>query len=263
MESSPSAAPSSTITFPPPPPSSAGWKRNLTVPFSRSLIPHSAWAAPTSMLVCPSWPQACILPSISEANGKPVSSWIGRASMSALKPTVGPSPSPLKVATIPFSATPVCTSSGRPSRAESTFSAVFFVPKPSSGSRWMSLLRATILSPKPARTSSFRSLNFWATLNFDSSRCFFASSSQSLQAVAKRSLDPAALRNPDPAGRFVGEGAEDYLLDAEAPELAGHDGGLGHALTGVDTGDEGGGAGPIGYLGERALREGAGEGSGG
>jgi hypothetical protein len=89
--------------------------------------------------------------------------------MSALKPTVGPSPSPRSVATIPFSATPVCVSSGRPSRAESTFSAVFLVSKPSSGSLWISLRRATIFSPKPSLTSSFRPSNLWTTLIFGSS----------------------------------------------------------------------------------------------
>src|SRR5215210_5359371 len=68
---------------------------------------------------------------------------------------------------------------------------------------------------------------------------------------------------PDPSGRLVGEGAEDHLLDAEAPELAGHDGGVGHALARVDAGDEGGGARPVWNARERALREGAGEGSGG
>src|SRR5918998_4971315 len=164
IEPTSSAAPSSTMTLPPPSPSSAGWKKNLTVPFSLSRIPERACAAPTSMLVCPSWPQACILPSVCEANGSPVSSWIGNASMSALRPTVGPSPSPFKVAMTPFSATPVRMSRGRPSSAASTFSAVRSVSKPSSGSLWISLLRATIFSPSPSRTSSFRPSNLWTTL---------------------------------------------------------------------------------------------------
>src|SRR5918997_2178952 len=204
------------------------------------------------MLVCPSCPQACILPSISEVNGSPVSSCIGSASMSALRPTVGPSPSPRSVATIPFSATPVCTSSGRPSRAESTFCAVLFVSKPSSGSLWMSLLRATIFSAKRSRTSSFSPSNFWATLILDSFSYW------PLLNGCRRTL-----RDPDPTGGLVGEGAEDHLLDAEAPELAGDDGGVGHALAGADAGDEDDGACPVGDLGERALSEGAGEGSGG
>src|SRR5215207_5734888 len=84
---------------------------------------------------------------------------MGKASMSALRPTVGPSPPPSSVATTPFSATPVRTSSGRPSRATRTFSAVFSVPKPSSGSRWIARLSAVISSPKPSRTSSTRPPN--------------------------------------------------------------------------------------------------------
>ena len=164
MEETSSATPSSTMTLPPPPPSSAGWKMNFTVPPSRSLIPDSAWAAPTSMLVCPSWPQACILPSVSEAKGRPVSSRIGSASMSARSATVGPSPSPSSVATMPFSATPVSTSRGRPSRAARTFPAVFSVSKPSSGSRWMSRLSATILSPKFSSISCCNPSNPWTTL---------------------------------------------------------------------------------------------------
>src|SRR5215207_7871312 len=88
---------------------------------------------------------------------------MGKASMSALRPTVGPSPPPSSVATTPFSATPVRTSSGRPSRATRTFSAVFSVPKPSSGSRWIARLSAVISSPKPSRTSSTRPPNSRAT----------------------------------------------------------------------------------------------------
>src|ERR671911_3045118 len=89
---------------------------------------------------------------------------MGSASMSALRPTVGPSPSPSRVATTPFSATLVCISRGRPSSAASTLAAVFSVSKPSSGSLWISLLRATIFSPKPSRTSLSRPSNLWTTL---------------------------------------------------------------------------------------------------
>src|SRR3712207_5347586 len=71
------------------------------------------------------------------------------------------------------------------------------------------------------------------------------------------------LGEPEAAGRFAGEGAEDHLFDAEAPELAGDNGGVGHALAGPDAGDEGGGASSLGEVAERALGEGAGEGPGG
>ena len=47
-------------------------------------------AAPSSIAVCPSCPQACIAPGRSEANSTPLSSWIGSASMSARSATVGP-----------------------------------------------------------------------------------------------------------------------------------------------------------------------------
>jgi hypothetical protein len=43
-------------------PSSAGWKRNTTVPGSSARIPASTSAAPMSIATCMSWPQACITP---------------------------------------------------------------------------------------------------------------------------------------------------------------------------------------------------------
>ena len=46
--------------------------------------------APISIAACVSCPQACILPSCSEAKGSPVSSCIGSASMSARRSTVLP-----------------------------------------------------------------------------------------------------------------------------------------------------------------------------
>ena len=44
-------------------------------------------AAPSSMAAWVSWPQACITPGVCDAKGRPVSSRIGRASMSARRPT--------------------------------------------------------------------------------------------------------------------------------------------------------------------------------
>ena len=46
---------------PPPPPSSAGWKITTAVP-SKLRVSARYLAAPSSMAVWPSWPQACILP---------------------------------------------------------------------------------------------------------------------------------------------------------------------------------------------------------
>ena len=49
--------------------------------------------------MCVSWPQACIRPSSSDANGRSVSSGSGRPSMSARRRIVGPGPVPSIVAT--------------------------------------------------------------------------------------------------------------------------------------------------------------------
>jgi hypothetical protein len=54
--------PSSTIFCAPTYPSSAGWKIRRTVP-SKSMLSARHWPAASSIAVCPSWPQACILPS--------------------------------------------------------------------------------------------------------------------------------------------------------------------------------------------------------
>ena len=52
---------------------------------------RASWpAAPSSIAVCPSCPQACIAPGRSDANSTPLSSSIGSASMSARSATVGP-----------------------------------------------------------------------------------------------------------------------------------------------------------------------------
>ena len=72
--------------------SSLGSKISLTVPANWSRIWHSVFAAPRSMVVCRSWPQACIMPSVSLAKGRPVSSWTGRASISARSATHLPGP---------------------------------------------------------------------------------------------------------------------------------------------------------------------------
>ena len=69
----------------PPKPSSAGWKMKTAVP-SKLRLAARYFAAPSSIVVCPSWPQACILPAWVEAWGRPVASWIGSASMSARRP---------------------------------------------------------------------------------------------------------------------------------------------------------------------------------
>jgi hypothetical protein len=49
----------------PPRPSSAGWKMKWTVP-SKLRVSARYFAAPSSMVVWPSWPQACITPLVVE-----------------------------------------------------------------------------------------------------------------------------------------------------------------------------------------------------
>ena len=78
----------------PPRPSSAGWKMKLTVPL-KLRVSARYFAAPSSMVVWPSWPQACIRPGFWLAYGRPVASWIGSASISARSPTEA-SPLPLR-----------------------------------------------------------------------------------------------------------------------------------------------------------------------
>ena len=107
-----SITPSCTISRPPPPPSSAGWKITTAVP-SKLRVSARYWAAPSSIAVCPSCPQACILPGTVEAKGSPVASVIGSASMSARSPITRPvlSDFPRMTPTTPVRPMPVTTSS--------------------------------------------------------------------------------------------------------------------------------------------------------
>jgi hypothetical protein len=69
------------------------------LPFSSARCATSKRAAASSIAVCPSCPQACITPSLSEAKSTPLSSWMERASMSARRASVGPGCSPRNRAT--------------------------------------------------------------------------------------------------------------------------------------------------------------------
>ena len=71
-------------------PSSPGWNMKITVPGSSACRALSSFAAPASMAVCRSWPQACIVPGMADAYGSPVSSVTGSASMSPRSSTTGP-----------------------------------------------------------------------------------------------------------------------------------------------------------------------------
>ncbi len=93
----------------------------------KSRVSASRWAAASSMVVWPSWPQACILPGTVEAHSAPVSSMIGRASMSARRPMARPDllDCPRITPTTPVRPIPSTTSSTPASRrAAATLAAV-------------------------------------------------------------------------------------------------------------------------------------------
>ena len=97
--------PASTIAFAPPKPSSAGWKMKWTRP-RKSRFAAKCLAAPSSIVVWPSWPQACITPSARERCAKVFRSWMGSASMSARSPTARVSLPRLSTPTTPVPAIP-------------------------------------------------------------------------------------------------------------------------------------------------------------
>ncbi len=126
-----SNSPSSIITFAPPPPSSAGWKIKWTAP-SKFRVSLSIFAAPSSMAVWPSWPQACMRPD-SSSGGELVGSSIGRQSMSARRP-IDFSELPLRsVPTSPVLPSPRVTSRPHSCSLAATTSEVRFSSKASSG----------------------------------------------------------------------------------------------------------------------------------
>ena len=90
-------------------PSSAGWNTSITSPGNVSRIATSALATPSRIPVWASWPQACITPTVSprycavalEANGRPLRSATGSASMSARRAILGPGLPPWMIAVTP------------------------------------------------------------------------------------------------------------------------------------------------------------------
>lgn len=134
-----SITPSSIIASAPAAVSSEGWKISLTAPFSALRWSVRILAAPRSIEVWASCPQACMRPLTVEAKGRPVSSWTGRASISALIPSTLPGRSPRITAATPFLAIPVRISVTPISfRRATTKAAVSAVSNPSSGCacRW-------------------------------------------------------------------------------------------------------------------------------
>src|SRR5215210_2865192 len=90
-----------------------------------------------------------------------------------------------------------------------TFSAVFSVSKPSSGSLWMSRLKETMSSPKLSRTSSARPLKLWVTSTTSPLRCQVAVNRYS---SGRASLTGDAL---DPNAVFGEEVSAEKARDAE------------------------------------------------
>src|SRR5215207_383295 len=87
------------------------------------------------------------------------------------------------------------------------------------------------------------------------SETFISLLSRLVRAPGRRGL-----WDPDSGRRFGGERGEDDVPDAQAPELTGDDGGVGHNATRHDAGYEGGGPGPLRDSGQGASRHGQGEG---
>ena len=137
--STPSSTPSSTMVRAPEAVSSAAWNIRTTWPSRASSRSFSSRAAPRSMAVCRSWPQAWAAP-FSAAKGRPLSSAMGRASMSARRRRVRPSARPSRAVRPP----PRARMSRQPAaeRAADTRSRVCVRSKPSSGQRWRERRRA-------------------------------------------------------------------------------------------------------------------------
>ena len=132
-----SNSPSLTIASAPPRPSSAGWKMKWTVP-SKLRVDDRYLAAPSSMVVWPSWPQACMRPLCWLRWSKVLCSSIGSASMSARSPiALGLLPTRM-VPTTPVLPMPVVTSTPHSLSFSATMRLVRSSSKPSSGWAWMS-----------------------------------------------------------------------------------------------------------------------------
>ena len=138
-----SNSPSCTITSPPPPFSSAGWKMKCTAP-SKLRVSARYRAAPSSMVVCPSWPQPCITPGVCERWGKSLPSGIGSASMSARMPMARALSPCRSVPTTPVPAMLRVTEMPHSASLAATRSLVRRSWKASSGWAWMSRRHAVM-----------------------------------------------------------------------------------------------------------------------
>ncbi len=140
-----SNSPSSTITRPPPSFSSAGWKMKCTVP-SKLRVSAKYLAAPSSIVVWPSWPQACMRPAFCDLWAKPFFSWMCSASMSALSPIARLPEPTLSVPTTPVPAIPRVTARPNSPNFCATTSEVRCSSNAVSGWAWMSRRHAVMSS---------------------------------------------------------------------------------------------------------------------
>ena len=147
-----SKRPSSIIFCAPAPPSSAGWKIKIMLPLNSRWLDRYC-AAPRSMAVWPSWPQACIFPGLVEACAKVFFSCKGSASMSARRPIIFPVPSSPSIRpTTPVLPKPLNTGIPQLESASATNSAVRFSSKRNSGWAWI-LRRICVIVSVDSRIS--------------------------------------------------------------------------------------------------------------
>ena len=146
-------------------PSSAGWNTNSTCPASCSRMPASASATPSRIATWPSWPHACITPTVSprncavalDLNATSVCSVTGSASMSARSPTVRPGFAPRSNPTTPVTPTAVFTSIPSARRRFAICSAVRTSRLLSSGCAWKSRRHSIVFG-----STAFAAASIWA-----------------------------------------------------------------------------------------------------
>ena len=168
--------PSLIISRAPPPPSSAGWKTSTTLP-SKCRCWARWCAAASKVAVCPSCPQACILPACRLACANAFFSWMGKASMSARKATARADVPWRITPTTPVPPSPRCTSIPHSPRRAATRSAVRCSSKQSSGwacksrriaawvSAWVSRESRTRMNRGPKNVRSILPPGRWACVD--------------------------------------------------------------------------------------------------
>ena len=197
-----SNSPSLTIASAPPRPSSAGWKMRCTVP-SKLRVAERYLAAPSSMVVWPSWPQACMRPLCWLRWSKVLCSSIGSASMSARRPIArGLLPTRI-VPTTPVLPMPVVTSRPHSLSFLATIAEVRSSSKPSSGWAWMSRRMAVSSAAAAAILGSILADIQDSSRNADSYTTELAAMHVGIEVAAVRQDVGPGMR--DQAYQFLGE----------------------------------------------------------